>query len=1107
MITVMRDFMINVLTPPAARNILLLTLILDNDPQKNAHMWSLYFHIYIDYFAYLVLRLQAVKLFNLAANMETWTQGPYSSIIRFVDNGSLAEARQMFEFYGKDRASFELVRLHHRLEAVMDKAKTMNFGLYLSTYCGVRSAFPAAVDSGEFRDALQKLHIHYWRNGGLSLLDDNESMRFPNTMFLSFHEKPFVHPAANPLLGFHLALACGPIGPLFDSTRYLCLRERLVVAARSEFHSWVESYRKETTKITLRFCIADPVPLAHTLKNLQVSKTRSANWYRKQFYPEHLILDGPDYQDRTAPLAFDVIDTASLCDDMGPLVLLSAVSPLLRHEVSSTLYTERLKPRFITEWPTLLKMLNGNFSAVTMLLGLHPAEFWTGVSPLSSGEEAVLGIRMGASHGNQAEQTRNTLGHLRISWKRPVCLQGQAGPSIGLMPIEFDPKELAGVLGLVYKHMFLEDRLNEGRKDPSGPAVMWHHGLSFVAFLRLVQTRVETDWNAMMCHLLDYIKSHKPDRGGDKKYQPEIFSYLQILDVFRGLELETHLKEWLARWWHRELVHHNHPPPPSPPQSKLADWKNIPPVVCVTIMINHYIFKDFHKRGGKWAFRPSINCNLRSVPYDTAFPACQIMRGEHTTKGRRNTHAFKIHVFEVDGKADPKSPWFVSFYVPSVLLLEEPDNSKVCLTIHQDVVVSDGRVKLNQAEVFGGRLCNHKNVFITRYAPGQAGFPKVPGFGPDDLAGPDEMNLGAETFFSAGFNPPTSQVITVVGQIYPDRLQFRRKSKIVSGPGKKLQWKSAGPWQVNIEDENMSVPFTLHYPIPVVPTPTGSLDENAPEMSVPAIAGKTGDRIYPIYLPCGEPVIWNLPYLNLEKCPIIDTLQSEKVIWLKCHFLSATSDVEYLMLQPRSPKPSTFDDAYRNYKESIYLIFMRYVGHMGTRPRVIVIRDKNDDLQLIIMPSSLRLDLSNRSAVLDCAIISCHPKFESENQNFLQGDIWKNVYSTSASDEEIAMWQKAVPAFVERCRTWSHEPNVCEYYQRKEVPVSRDEQKKPHCSCGDGKFPPGFLEDVDHWDKVSPFAVRAAISSPFWAPSVADCRSIVANEVDSKAISKTDGEI
>jgi len=102
-------------------------------------------------------------------------------------------------------------------------------------------------------------------------------------------------------------------------------------------------------------------------------------------------------------------------------------------------------------------------------------------------------------------------------------------------------------------------------------------------------------------------------------------------------------------------------------------------------------------------------------------------------------------------------------------------------------------------------------------------------------------------------------------------------------------------------------------------------------------------------------------------------------------------------------------------------------------------------------------------------------------------------------------WQQLLPAFVERCRTWSHKAS-CEYQKPGgHVPLSTSVEENPICSCGEG-MNLGALSEVEAWADLRKYMTRIAISSLFAVPflePIVDKDSFRASDLASTSSSPT----
>ncbi|KAH8168221.1 hypothetical protein CIB48_g93 [Xylaria polymorpha] len=236
---------------------------------------------------------------------------------------------------------------------------------------------PKGVELLRFKHRFESvIKEHYWKYGSTELnADIRKAAKHPNPALLAIDREAIIYDSNDTLLGFYRALAyvtLRPDDPVSQRIHRLPLLKRVVTVARME-------------------------------------------------------CNGPDYTTPVAPLDFDVIDTSNLCDYIGPLVLLTTASPLLRNHAASILYTEvwvknneTYKDLFPHTYQTTLHhsyqamlhhMLCGHVLFLSTLLDLFSIEYWANTSSTSLGDEMML--------ATTTEGLRQQM-FLRASWKRAV---------------------------------------------------------------------------------------------------------------------------------------------------------------------------------------------------------------------------------------------------------------------------------------------------------------------------------------------------------------------------------------------------------------------------------------------------------------------------------------------------------------------------------------------------------------------------------------------------------------------------------------------------------------------------------------------------------------
>jgi hypothetical protein len=128
--------------------------------------------------------------------------------------------------------------------------------------------------------------------------------------------------------------------------------------------------------------------------------------------------------------------------------------------------------------------------------------------------------------------------------------------------------------------------------------------------------------------------------------------------------------------------------------------------------------------------------------------------------------------------------------------------------------------------------------------------------------------------------------------------------------------------------------------------------------------------------------------------------------------------------------PASNADIRVNYKESLFSMFMSFAGLQGGTANIFVLDKPNDGGgQIIILVSSLRLDLANHTVVLDCAVVPLIFKIMPGLDLFLAATTLPGVgpiLRTIVDHDELTLWREILPSQVERCRSWEHKPS-CEY--------------------------------------------------------------------------------
>ncbi|KAI1359296.1 hypothetical protein F5Y08DRAFT_332439 [Xylaria arbuscula] len=601
--------------------------------------------------------------------------------------------------------------------------------------------------------------------------------------------------------------------------------------------------------------------------------------------------------------------------------------------------------------------------------------------------------------------------------KRALCIGSTTTTTTPLppnIPIWFDPKLLAKTLYGVYVHMFLD-------KD-------WAHRLSNLS--------LEAIRKSSLVYTMDLIKGRSNAPMGINYYQ-ELNVYLHILGVYST----DVMKSWSKRDGGPILTPFvSSVRPADKKRGDLQDWKNIPPVVCVTLRIPHL----------KQLGTPPVHCLLQGSGvwgrsgWQNIFPACQLSFGEVSTLGKPYDDSYEISVQKDDAGWSRKSPLIASFFATTFPLLQQPRDVLVALRVHNSpATVADFLPKLGfTLNVYETTLDDSDAVHVTRFAPNQNGFPIVSRF--TRIAPASDIRTRAETSLTAVVDQKTGAMTSLVGRL--DIMSSDLKQTLTSRCEVKQLIMSPREVAISL---GRNPPLGLCFPVSI--KQSCQKLRIARKSSYIEVVAQVADcsewmaypeYMFPVHAQPGKP-----------KCP-----------WLVSHLSLAMSARERALRE----------NVRLDFRESIFSIFVQFAGLQGTKSRVFCLNNAaHGGVHVVILASALRLDLANRAVMLDCAVLPLHDALMPDVMGSLAKLQGFGVVVVKVNDAELRLWRQALPAYVERCRNWTHRDN-CKYAISGSIPLYTRNGKRVLCSCGNGKFPPNFISNVPGWTGLSKYAAPFA---------------------------------
>jgi hypothetical protein len=476
-----------------------------------------------------------------------------------------------------------------------------------------------------------------------------------------------------------------------------------------------------------------------------------------------------------------------------------------------------------------------------------------------------------------------------------------------------------------------------------------------------------------------------------------------------------------------------------------------------------------------------------------AFMSIQFTFGDIGYHGERFSNDFWIDVNEDEKGWKGASPLLVSFLVPTWILLLQQERIMVAIGLHptkSDMSILAGRGKLIGV-FYKTSLNDMENVFVTKDRPNMPGFEIACSHTKLSFTKPVDAEPTRTTMIAVVDHEAETPSLAFTGHI--DILADDLKMSLTFG--QQVEFKSVSPcsYMLKIGTEKVLI---LTFPAPV--TGPGSKTRVARksfyvEFVAPAAQCWKSSRkiMYPMSLNSkGQPVLWSMPMVNLGKTP---STPIERRHWIYYMPFLAWSDREaqFGLNLAKTPGPLPMDLRYR-FKNTLLMMFKCLtVGHDTPRQDYVIGLKTVDragipSFQLVFFLNTFVLDEPNQSVILDASLLLMTDDIAEKHRSLLNELEKINLPWIDVYDEEMALWKRCLPAFVERCRTWKHLPS-CEYLVESKVPRSFGLGQSPLCSCGNGKSKPAiFFPNLAIYKPLQKLLVRVAISPSFPIPVVDD---------------------
>ncbi|KAK1774255.1 hypothetical protein QBC45DRAFT_338063 [Copromyces sp. CBS 386.78] len=1128
-----------------ARNILLLTLLIDMDsmdsmsqppfPLSPIHdLFPIYYHFYVTPHAASLVASQARKLSSdeISSSLQAWHASIYGlGGLRFCDSHSLLRVREIWQCWARfnddgdgdgnenknNKAVVNGIKAKFQANLAATREIQTDEGVDNGlVYTAIRSAAPAAdVDMPRH---LNEIHQRFWKFGRISSFHDTRAAQTDadkkedtrvNPMFVTPESDGHVsmHWGLDPLLGFPLAEAYVRTEdePQLWAAAGMDAQIKVLSLAMGKFAHWCQSFQKawaaagRRSGVVMRWFVGDAIAFGHSLQGLAntCGIRRNSHWYRSRHGFLSLVLDGEDYNtpgSRTssypAPLSFMVIDTSNLTDDLGALNVLVATSPLLENKAAATIYTEMLTRYHGTYKQEADNLLCGPLSTVALLLGDEDDD---GAPERRSSHKLYTPASFAAflkfiKSRVQVDDWTVTIEAVLalIEQELPRQPHGDSEPVADYTPELRAWLHLFGVYKLEWNRWRASDdaaanflvprweRLWQLRTWKSIPPVMCvtvvvpRKELPKVGRLEMENLRLGRP-SFVECAI------SKPGRGGHDK-SCDGFAAVQvgygwpqnsntrvrgpgsifIVDPTRppGLEGECHLlvsfmvpTSVLLRDGKTSTVKVQFRRTPS-----TADYEGGlgPGLTVYETPLHNYDQVVITQYMPKQRGIPTLHEFPRSVPPPDLQARTTIAGSIANSTGRITSLAARIRF--------------------------------TCLVLNSRL--ANGYTARCRAVSPCAFLITLKGTPTARLCDMNSTVTKLDEPVPLSISMPTQEGWTWESTFTFSF-PLLSDVA---------------EAELVTGP---------------VSPANNFIELT----VPVI----------HPE-DFRGIATASPSWIYPVVLPLPlpassppTPISWSIPYLPcIDKLPVIDLEKIRKSSepswdcfrrWLD-NYTRIYSDWEHRYMQaPASVQHllSAGESACLHWKKMVRAMFMLSAGAAKRQITFAVCRKGQMRVEMVLYMSCVRLDMANRCLVLDGAVLvrtaETSGLMDVLEKMFKDGDVLTLASLADAetrmgavneldtkpivcylqtTPDAIQMWKELLPAYVERCRTWEHDPERCEYLHRAGetgviTPMDVDEEESSVlCSCGNGRLPENNERVPSKvWEMIKRRLVRVAISPPF----------------------------
>ena len=866
-----------------ARNILLFTILLDSAGKKaNPKLWNIFHDFYIQSEALDLVRDQSAKLVRLSYNIDSWNNGPYGHILHILNTETLRKINTIWTKYanasdakGEVHKQFrdaieKIVREHYtasdKPESQSIPSLTRSFGL-------------PGLNSIRTTNLLMQ---QFWSTG---VADRKDIPKDPicNPLFVfssAAGDKFVVNYKTTPLAIFHFA----HIAQQFGESRAIIqdYAAEVLNSAKKQFEDWCNAFvmstkRTDCSRIIIRFVVADPIALSFGLQQRMSSNlpkmfiNHSALWSGTE-----LVFDAIDMGKRQMPIAFNVIDTSTLCDHVGVINALVATIPLLQQSPASTIQMESTSRPWSEETLLLRQFLDSDTTLMCNILGVAPLPYLTGIT--------TRGLLQDVPTLFDFSGERPGPGLRRVIWKVPSSGDSRVTEQ---MKLTFHPDDFVNLLMSIYEEMFIN---TQQHGSPPGTTKPHHYTrASFAALLAFLKPRISVNWDQIISLFIEELQ--RPPRSA-KALCADLEAQLHFFGVFTTTVFTPSTFRLHDVW-------------DSFPSTGVLSLKNPPATTIAVLSVPRRLLQPIYQK-----------CVIKMAEVQ-----CDFVIRLHDDYVSHHVYSSPVPVFgslkmDSDGQScqieTDEAGWNGSSDVHFCLCLKTRallNSSPGCKFFSLNLWGSARKLFRNEygkdVEIFRADLFDESKLRLVNSISGHPTQVVTPLYSEHPATsstndGSSTDSCHDETITPDGKVSMSSPRLSVKVRtaIFTRRItlltEFYRQTLAANST---VSVKQTSPCTVTVNYG--SVHHLCQFPYPVKgqeSTVRVARKSGWIEVSVPLIVPTKPDGGYtngPIPLVCGidsQPCSWNLPTINFNRLPRIDLTNPNNLQWLDAHLIHIISD-------------------------------------------------------------------------------------------------------------------------------------------------------------------------------------------------------------------------